>query len=52
MKNTRIPVSVEVREKLKKLGNKGDTYNKIILMLIKFYEENRVREDRYGRNSS
>jgi len=47
MKHTRIPVSVEVREKLKKLGSKGDTYDKIIMRLIKFYEENR-----YGRSGN
>jgi len=46
LKNTRIPVSLEVREKLKKLGCKGDTYDEIILRLIRFYEENR-----YGRGS-
>jgi len=36
MKNiTTIVVEKEVRDKLKKLGSKGETYNKIINRLIK-----------------
>jgi len=43
---TRIPVSIEVREKLKQIGDEKDTYDERILKLIKFYEENKdVKRD-------
>ncbi len=34
MEMTKIPVHVETREKLKKYGNKGDTYDQIIQKLM------------------
>jgi len=35
MKKTTIELSVETRDKLKERGKKGDTYEDIILRLIK-----------------
>lgn len=35
---TTIAVSVETKRKLMELGSKGDTYDTIIMRLIRFYE--------------
>ena len=43
-KNTRIPVDYEVREELKKLGTKGETYSDIIKRLINYYMERKKIE--------
>jgi hypothetical protein len=40
MKNmTTIQISIDLREKLKKLGIKGETYEEIIWRLISDYEQ-------------
>ena len=38
MARTTIVVDTSTREKLKQFGGKGDTYEQIILRLIKAYE--------------
>lgn len=43
---TQIPISKELREKLKELGKKGQTYEEIILSLIENKEKNQSRSDR------
>jgi hypothetical protein len=38
LSKTTIVVDTSTREKLKKFGSKGETYEDIILRLMKFYE--------------
>ena len=48
MATTTIQVSTNVREKLKKLGHKGDTYDTIIINLINEHEYNQFMEQQYN----
>ena len=43
---TQIPISKELREKLKELGKKGQTYEEIIISLIENKEKNKSGSDR------
>ena len=43
---TQIPISKELREKLKELGKKGQTYEEIIISLIENKEKNQSGSDR------
>lgn len=36
---TTVRVSMEIRERLKALGSKGETYDEIIERLLEYYEE-------------
>jgi len=38
-----IRISKEVRERLKALGRKGETYDDVIMRLIEFYERERSK---------
>jgi hypothetical protein len=40
MELTTIQIKKETREKLKKLGVKGETYDMIIVRLVDFYDTN------------
>ena len=42
---TTIRVTTDLREKLKKLGKKGDTYQEIIERLIEVFEANEGGKD-------
>jgi hypothetical protein len=44
---TTIQVSVETRERLKKLGTKGETYDEIISELARIEIERRRRADEF-----
>jgi uncharacterized membrane protein YgaE (UPF0421/DUF939 family) len=48
---TTIQLEPETREKLKRLGEKGETYNDIILRLISLYES-RIVELEHRLNAS
>ena len=39
-KKTTVEISFELRDKLKEIGKKGDTYEEIIWKLYKKYSEN------------
>ena len=38
---TTIQITKKTRNELKKLGNMSDTYNSVIVRLIKFFKENK-----------
>lgn len=42
MDNTTIAVKKEVKEKIKELGNKGETYSDIIIKLIEIARERQL----------
>ena len=43
MDNTTIAVKKEVKEKMKELGNKGETYSDIIIKLIEIAKERQLQ---------
>lgn len=43
---TTIRVSFDVRDRLKDLGKKSDTYEDIVVRLISFYEQHKDQEVR------
>jgi predicted CopG family antitoxin len=47
MKTTTIQIFEDVKEKLKKMGKKGDTYNDIIKRLIEKIEYIKFMEEQY-----
>jgi hypothetical protein len=42
---TTVRISIELRDKLKKLGSKGETYEEIIERILKIAEGNTVKND-------
>ncbi|OKY77197.1 MAG: CopG family DNA-binding protein [Candidatus Methanohalarchaeum thermophilum] len=44
-KNKRIPVSEKTKEKIDRLGNKGETYDELLNKMAECYEKQKLKQE-------